>query len=56
MIIVDEVPKYYEICDYNLGFLHNPVHFWVYSCTFMAIPVHFGANPGQLLIRFLYGI
>ena len=37
-------------------FLHNPVHFGVYSCTFMAIPVHFGANPGQLLIRILYGI
>ena len=37
MIIVDEVPEYYEICDYNLVFYiilyilgYIPVHSWLF--------------------------
>ena len=40
----------------EIAILPNPVHFGVYSCTIMGIPVHFGDNPGQLLTRVLYGI
>ena len=35
----------------EIAILPNPLHFGVYSCTIMGIPVHFGDNPGQLLTR-----
>ena len=40
----------------EIAILPNPVHFWVYSCTIIGIPVHFGDNPGQSVTRVIWNL